>query len=166
MMAFLEKFDGFNRRLSGWFEWVGLFGLLAMMAITCIDVIGAKIFRSPLYGALDIVVLSQIIAVSCATAFVLILGRHISVEFFMMLLPERLRALIDTVISFFGMTFFVLISWRLCVYGYSLQVGGEVSATIRIPLYPFAYGIAVASIPVSLIFLANIFKSIYRISKP
>lgn len=166
MTDFLEKFDGFNRRLSSWFEWVGLFGLLVMMAITCIDVIGAKVFRSPLYGALDIVVLAQIIAVSCATAFALLLGRHVSVEFFMMLLPERLRALIDTVISFFGMTFFVLISWRLCAYGYSLQVGGEVSATIRIPLYPFAYGIAVASIPVSLIFLANIFKSIYRISKP
>ena len=62
-MAFLEKFDGFNRRLSGWFEWVGLGGLLAMMAITCIDVFGAKIFRSPLYGALDIVVLAQMVGV-------------------------------------------------------------------------------------------------------
>ena len=53
-MPILEKFDGFNRRLSGWFEWVGLGGLLVMMAVTCIDVVGAKIFRSPLYGALDI----------------------------------------------------------------------------------------------------------------
>lgn len=165
MTDFLEKFDGFNRRLSGWFEWVGLCGLLVMMAITCIDVIGAKIFRLPLYGALDIVVLAQVVAVSFATAFTLILGRHVSVEFFMMLLPDRLRLLIDAIVSFLGLTFFVLIIWRLCVYGYSLQIGGEVSATIRIPVYPFAYGIALASIPVSLIFLANILKSIDRISK-
>jgi len=165
MTDFLEKFDGFNRRLSGWFEWGGLCGLLMMMAITCIDVIGAKIFRSPLYGALDIVVLAQVVAVSFATAFTLILGRHVSVEFFMMLLPDRLRLIIDAIVSFLGLTFFVLIIWRLCVYGYSLQIGGEVSATIRIPVYPFAYGIAVASIPVSLIFLANILKSIDRISK-
>lgn len=161
-MAFLEKFDGFNRRLSSWFEWIGLGGLLVMMAATCIDVVGAKLFRSPLYGALDIVVLAQMVAVSFATAFALLLGRHVSVEFFMMMLPERLRTIVDTVISFFGLTFFVLIIWRLCVYGYSLQIGGEVSATISIPLYPFAYGIAAASIPVALIFLAEIIRSINR----
>ncbi len=163
-MPFLKKFDEFNRRISSGFEWIGLAGLLVMMAVTCIDVIGAKIFRSPLYGALDIVVLAQMVAVSFATAYALILGRHVSVEFFMMLLPERLRLMIDTIISFFGLTLFVLIVWRLGVYGYSLQIGGEVSATIRLPLYPFAYGIAVASIPVALIFLAEILKLINRMS--
>ena len=163
-MAFIEKLDGFNRRISNWFEWVGLCGLLVMMAVTCIDVFGAKIFRAPLYGALDIVVLAQMVAVSFATAYALILGRHVSVEFFMMLLPERLRALVDTVISIFGLTLFILIVWRLGVYGYSLQIGGEVSPTIRVPLYPFAYGIALASIPVVLIFLADILKSIHRMS--
>ena len=75
---------------------------------------------------------------------------------------DLLQALIETVISFFGLTFFVLIIWRLLVYGHSLQIGGEVSATIRIPLYPFAYGIAVASVPVALVFLAQILKAIVR----
>jgi hypothetical protein len=72
--------------------------------------------------------------------------------------------MIDTIISSFGLTLFVLIVWRLGVFGYSLQIGGEISPTIRIPLYPFAYGIALASIPVALIFLAGILKSIKRIS--
>jgi TRAP-type C4-dicarboxylate transport system permease small subunit len=83
----------------------------------------------------------------------------------MMLLPERLRALIDTIVSLFGLTLFILIVWRLGVYGYSLQIGGEVSPTIRVPLYPFAYGIAIASIPVALIFLAEILKSNNRMFK-
>jgi TRAP-type C4-dicarboxylate transport system permease small subunit len=161
-MPFLEKFEKFNRRLSGWFEWVGICGLLVMMAITCIDVFGAKLFRQPVYGALDIVMLAQLVAVSFATAFALIIGRHVSVEFFVALLPKRLQAIVDTVICFFGLGFFVLIVWRLAAYGHSLQIGGEVSATIRIPLYPFAYGIAVASIPVCLIFLVSFFKSVSR----
>ncbi len=161
-MAFLEKFDRFNRRLSGGFELIGLGGLLVMMVITCLDVFGGKLFRTPVYGALDIVMLSQLVAISFATAYALIIGRHVSVEFFMALLPERLQAIVDAIISFFGFTFFVLIVWRLTVYGHSLQIGGEVSATIRIPLYPFAYGIAVASIPVALIFLAQIFRAIVR----
>ena len=132
-MAFLEKFESFNRRISGCFEWVGVCGLLLMMVITCADVFGAKLFRQPVYGA------------------------------FVALFPTRLRAIIDTVISFFGLIFFALIVWRLAAYGYSLQTGGEVSATIRIPLYPFAYGVAVASIPVALIFLVRMLKTIVRI---
>jgi TRAP-type C4-dicarboxylate transport system permease small subunit len=160
LARFVEKFDAFNQRLSGWFEWVGLVGLLVMMVITCADVFGAKLFRQPVYGALDIVMLAQLVAISFATAYSLILGRHVSVEFFMLMLPKRVEAAVDIVISFLGLTFFVLIVWRLAAYGYSLQSGGEVSATIRIPLHPFAYGVALASIPVCLVFLANILKAI------
>ena len=161
-MTFLEKLDKFNRRVSSGFELIGLGGLLLMMVITCLDVLGGKLFRTPVYGALDIVMLSQLVAISFATAYALIIGRHVSVEFFMALLPERLQTFIDAVISFFGLTFFVLIVWRLIVHGHSLQIGGEVSATIRIPLYPFAYGIALASIPVALVFLAQMLKAIVR----
>lgn len=161
-MIFLEKFDRFNRRLSGGFEIIGLVGLLVMMVITCLDVFGGKMFQTPVYGALDIVMLGQLVAISFATAYALIIGRHVSVEFFMVLMPERLQAIIDVVISFFGLLFFILIAWRLIVYGHSLQIGGEVTATISIPLYPFAYGIAVASIPVALIFLAQMLKAIVR----
>ena len=134
-----------------------------MMAITCADVIGAKIFKQPVYGALDIVMFAQLVAISCATAFALIVGRHVAVEFFVILLPTRLQAVIEAVISFLGLTLFALIVWRLAVYGYSLQIGGEVSATLRMPLYPFAYSIALASIPVLLVFLVDMLKAIVRI---
>ena len=68
-MTFLEKMDRINRRLSGWFELIGLGGLLVMMVITCLDVFGGKLFRTPVYGALDIVMLGQLVAVSFATAY-------------------------------------------------------------------------------------------------
>lgn len=161
-MTFLEKFERFNRRLSAWFEWVGLCGLLAMMVVTCVDVFGAKLFLTPLYGALDIVMLAQLVAVSFGTAYALIIGRHVSVEFFVMLLPERLQAAAEIVVSFLGLAFFALIVWRLSAFGFSLQTGGEVSATIRIPLYPFAYGVAFASIPVSFVYLAGILQAMRR----
>jgi TRAP-type C4-dicarboxylate transport system permease small subunit len=162
-MTYLEKFESFNRRVSAWFERVGVCGLLLMMAITCADVVGAKLFLQPVYGALDLVMFAQLVAISFATAFALILGRHVAVEFFVILLPARLQAIIDSVISFLGLTLFALIVWRLAVYGYSLQVGGEVSATLRMPLYPFAYSVALASIPVSLVLLVDMLKAIVRI---
>ena len=162
-MPYLEKFESFNRRVSDWFERVGVCGLLLMMAITCADVIGAKVFKQPVYGALDIVMFAQLVAISYATAFALILGRHVAVEFFVILLPARLQAIVDSVISFLGLALFALIVWRLAVYGYSLQIGGELSATLRMPLYPFAYSVALASIPVLLVFLVDMLKAIVRV---
>ena len=161
----LRKLEKFNRLLSGWFEWIGLAGLFVVMFITCIDVIGAKLFLKPVFGAIDIVVLGQLVAISFAAAFSLLLGRHVRVEFFVAMLPRRAQAVTDSIVFLFGLTLFILIIWRLCVYGYSLQTGEEVSATARIPLYPFAYGIAVASVPVCLVFFLEFLNSLIRIVK-
>jgi TRAP-type C4-dicarboxylate transport system permease small subunit len=161
----LRKLEQFNRSLSGWFEWVGLAGLLLLMFITCIDVIGSKIFLKPVFGSIDMVMLSQLVAISFANAFSLLLGKHVTVEFFVPRLPRRAQAVMDSIVFFLGLIFFTLIVWRLCVHGYSFQVGGEVSATARIPLAPFAYGIAIASVPVCLVFFLEFVNSLIRVVK-
>ena len=162
----LGKFERFNRRLSDWFEWIGLAGMLLVMAITCIDVVGAKVFKWPLLGALDMVMLSQIVAIAFAASMALILGRHIRVEFLFNLLPRRARAIINSFVLLLGLGLFSVIIWRLCVLGYSFQTSGEYSMTAYIPLYPFAYGIALASIPVCLVFLLEFLKSLTKKSVP
>lgn len=161
----LDKFEEFVRRLSGWFEWIGVAGLLLMMLITCIDVIGAKVFLWPLLGAIDWVRASQSVAIAFACIVTLIVGRHVRVEFFVARLPQRAQAVTDSVVFLLGLGLFILIVWRLSVLGYSLQAGGEVSATAHIPRCLFAYGIALASIPVCLVFLHEFLSSLIRVVK-
>lgn len=159
----IAKFDKFNHRLSNCFEWVGLAGILLMMVITCIDVVGAKVFQWRLFGAIDIVMLSQIVAISFAVSMSLILGRHIQVEFFIIRIPRRAQAVIESFILLLEIGLFVLIIWRLLKLGYSFQISGEMSQTADIPYFPFAYGVAFASIPVILILFLNLLKSIERV---
>lgn len=159
----LEKFERFNRRISEWFEWVGFFAIFLMVVLTCIDVLGAKLFRTPVFGALDVMMLAQLIAVSFAVSMALIFGRHVQVEFFVPLLPKRLQHLVDCIIHFLGLALFVLIVWRLFVYGYHMKIGGEESMTARIPLWPFAYAAAIGCIPVCLVFLQYLMVSILRL---
>ncbi len=161
----LGKFEKFNRRLSGWFEWIGVAGLLLMMSITIIDVVGAKVFLWPLLGAIDWVRASQSVAIAFACAVALIVGRHVRVEFFVARLPERARAVTDSIVQLLCLALFILIVWRLSLFGYSLQAGGEVSATAHIPRCLFAYGIALASIPVCLLFLQGLISSLARVVK-
>jgi len=157
--TWLGKFEKFNIRLIGWFEWLGIAGLLIMMLVTGIDVVGAKLFTWRLLGAIDIVMVSQVIAISFAAACALIVGRHVKVEFLVSRLPQRGQAIIESFVSILGLVLFVLIIWRLIVLGYSFQTSGEATATIYIPLYPFAYGIALACVPVCLVFITTLIKS-------
>ncbi len=158
----LDKFENFNRRLSGWLEWIALAALLLMMVITCIDVVGAKVFRWRLLGAIDIVQLSQIVAMSFAASMALLLGRHIQVEFFYNLLPRRAQAVIDSAVPLLGLGLFIAIVWRLYELGRSFQTTGEYTATAYIPLYPFGYAIALACIPMCLILLLEFLKSLTK----
>jgi TRAP-type C4-dicarboxylate transport system permease small subunit len=157
-----NKFENFNRQLSDWCEWLGLAALLLMMVITCIDVVGAKVFLRPVLGAIDIVQLSQIVAISFAAGMTLILGRHIQVEFFFNLLPRPVQAISDSVVRLLGLGLFIVIVWRLFVLGRSFQTTGEYTATAYIPLYPFAYAIALACIPVCLVLLLDFLKSLTK----
>lgn len=161
----LGKFEKFNRRLSGWFELIGIAGLVLMMLVTCIDVIGTKLFQQPLLGAIDWVRVFQSVAIAFACAVTLIIGRHVKVEFFVAKLPKRAQAVIESIVQLLCLALFILIVWRLSVLGYSMQASGEVSATARIPRSIFAYGIALASIPVCLLFLQGLFSSLTRVVK-
>jgi TRAP-type C4-dicarboxylate transport system permease small subunit len=155
-----DGFKKFNARLSTWMEWVGLIAVLLMILITCVDVIGAKLFLRPVFGAIDIVMIAQLIAITFAAAATLLAGRHVQVEFFMMMLPKKPQAIVDAFVHLVGLGLFALMFWRLMLYARTLQITGEVSSTARIPLHYFAYGVALSFIPVCLILIYNLIQSI------
>lgn len=163
--AFLNKFEKFNRQVSSGFEWIGLIALLLIVAVTCVDVVGSKVFLWPVPGSIDITGLAQIVAIAFAVAFTHIIGRHVRVEFFVDKLPGRAQGVINSFISILMLAFFVLIVWKSFVLGQTLQTGGHTSLSARIPLYPFAYLIALASIPVCLVFLAEFLRSLVQAVK-
>ncbi len=163
--TFLNKFERFNRVVSGGFEWIGVAGLLTIAAITCIDIVGSKVFLRPVPGSVDINGFSQIIAIAFAIAFTEIIGRHVRVEFFVSRLPRHAQGIINSFTSLLTLALFILIVWRSYELGQTLQSAGHTSLSARIPLYPFAYAISFASIPVCLIFLVEFLRSVAQVIK-
>jgi TRAP-type C4-dicarboxylate transport system permease small subunit len=159
----LEKFERFNEKLCALVEWFGFGAIFLMVVLTCVDVFGAKVFRTPVFGAIDIMKIAQLIAISFATSMALILGRHVQVEFFVVLLPKRLQHACDIIVNLLGLALFVLIVWRLLAYGAHLKLGNEESATARITLYPFAYAAGAALIPACLVYLQQLLTSIAKV---
>ena len=159
----IEKFKKFNKMLSSWAEWVGFVAVFLMVAITCVDVLGAKLFLSPVFGSLDMMMMAQLIAISFAASMALIQNRHVRVEFFMVLFPKRVQALVESLIHLLCLTLFVLIVWRLFTHGLHLQAGGEETPTAHIPMSIFSYASALAIIPVCLVLIQQFLSSVLRV---
>lgn len=164
-MSGLERFESINHKISQVLELIGLVALVFLVFITTLDVIGAKIFLRPIFGSLDTVMISQLVAISFASAITLIVGRHVEVEFFVMLFPKGLKAIIDLVVKIFCLALFIILVWQMGSYAHHLQVRQEVTPTARIPLYPFAYCVAIGCIPVCLVYVSMVIDSFLRIFK-
>jgi TRAP-type C4-dicarboxylate transport system permease small subunit len=161
----LDRFKKLNTHVSSVFEGVGVVAFLLMMVITTVDVVGAKAFLTPLPGSLDTVMLAQLVAMSFAVAITLISGRHVAVEFFTPLLPKPMQKLAEVLVNALGLGLFILMLWHIGDYANQLMLDGETTPTIRVPLYPFAWGAALACIPVSLVYLHKLIQSLMELFK-
>ena len=163
--SMLRRLERINHSVSAWFERIGIVALLVMLGVTCVDVFGTKCFRSPIQGAIDIVMLSQVVAIAFTIAIAQIAGRHVRVELFVSKLSETSQAVIDSFIYLFQFILFALIAWRTYVLGRSLEIAGEVSATLFVPLYPFVFAIALGCIPMCIVFLLKFLNSVINVVK-
>jgi TRAP-type C4-dicarboxylate transport system permease small subunit len=154
-MEMLDKIKRLNEKVSMGFEWVGLTAFVSMMVLTTIDVVGAKLFLRPVNGALDLMMILQLLAMGFALSTSYIQKRHVQVEFFMPLMPKLVQRIAACLVQSLLLALFIIMTWQLFVYGHDLKMYGEVSSTVRIPLYPFTYAVAVAFIPVCLVALAK-----------
>ena len=162
-MSVLERFDSINKKVSLGFELVGLVAMIFLVFITTLDVIGAKVFTRPVFGTLDAVMLSQVVAISFSAAITLIVGRHVEVEFLVMLFPQRVQRVLDLLVKLLCLVLFLTLVWQLAAYAYHLQIKHEETPTARIPLYPFAYGAALGCIPVCFVYVSMIIHSFLRL---
>lgn len=160
--SFLKKLSGIHQKMSSCAQGVGVVGMVLMMVITFVDVVGSKVFLAPVFGSVDMVMIVQVVAMVFAASMTAIKGMHIRVDFFLLLMPARMRRVVESFDYLISFLFFVVLTWRFFLHAYSFQSGGEVSATARIPLFPFTYGVAVACIPIFLGYFLKFSQMIFK----
>lgn len=156
----MERLERFTRTISRYMEGVGVIFFLFMLFANLIDVIGAKLFRWPLPGALEIISFSQVIAISFAIAFGLFLGTHLRIEFLAEKLPSPVKKALEIFVSASCLLFFILLFVYAFKYARSLQLAGEIGSVSKIPFYPFAYGFAMSVIPILLYYFIDLTKKV------
>ncbi len=150
--------------LSSAFNWLAAGAILVMMLLTCADVV-LRLFRHPIPGAYELVGLMGTVGVSFALAYTTAKKGHIMVEFLTNRMPKKVQSIVAAASEFFSAILFGIIAWQSALYTLDLKRTGEVSLTIEIPIYPFAFSITIGCLLVSLILATDCYKSLKRIKK-
>lgn len=155
----MDKIERFTKQLSQWFNGFAMVALTAMLILVTADIVGAKVFSRPVPGAMDLTSLLAVLLIAFSMTQTFLSGRHIKVDFVMLLLPSRLRRVMRSLSLGLCWVLFLLIVWRLLLYAHDLQVYEEKSLTVKIPLFPFAYALAVAFMPMLLAVPVQLYRS-------
>jgi TRAP-type C4-dicarboxylate transport system permease small subunit len=130
-----------------------------------IDVVGAKLFHWPLPAGIEAVYLLQVIAIAGALAISKIDGRHVRIELIDRL-PQPAIGIIHSLVALIGLVLFVILTWASYDYAQALRTNHEVTATVKIAIYPFALWMALCCIPMILIlvkeFISSLLETIRR----
>jgi TRAP-type C4-dicarboxylate transport system permease small subunit len=141
------------------------FGILGMMTVTCADVT-LRMVNRPITGALDIVTILSALTIACALPYTTAVKGHVAIEYFFLKLSRRGRIVVDTLARLAGMTLFAVLASESVKYGQSLKAAGEVSTTLRMPIFWVLYVIAFSCAVTVLVILHNLLHPGKEMIKP
>jgi TRAP-type C4-dicarboxylate transport system permease small subunit len=153
----MEKMMKVVLRLSNYFSVVAEVTLSLMMMITVSDVI-LRAFNRPILGAYEVVSFFGAVAMGFSTPITSWMRGHVNVDIITSKLSKKAKNIVNTGTRCLVIAFFLLLSWRLAVYGMNLHRASEVSMTLRLPFYPIAYGLAVACLLQGIVVCCDILK--------
>lgn len=123
-------------------SWIAMISVCVMMFLTVADVL-LRLFRRPITGAYELVGLAGAAFVSFSLAYTSVERGHIAVDFLVQKLSGRGQRLVDCMTAFVCAVLFGVIARYAAQYAVSLRNTGEVSLTLKVPLYPFVVGITI-----------------------
>jgi TRAP-type C4-dicarboxylate transport system permease small subunit len=128
-----------------------------MMLLTVTDVL-LRAGGHPIIGTFEIVALSLALVIGFAIPQVSLDRGHVSMDFLLVKLSQRGKDVMNTFTRILGLILFAFIGYNLFSVGARFHASGEVSATIKIPFYPVAYGVAVCCLLECFVFIFDIVR--------
>ena len=126
-------------------EGVSALVLFALMAMTCIDVIGRELFGTPLDGATELTQLMLGVVVFAILPSVCLREEHVSVDLIDLWFPERLVPLRQAVLNAVMAVALGFVAWRVWIIAGLTADYGDATEFLAIRLAPINYFIAALS---------------------
>ena len=145
-----------TRRVSN----IGEVVLLAMVLLIIVDIILRRIFNNPISWSLEVIRVELVVVVFFSVAYCGARRGHISIDVLTSRLPPRIQAYLETVMIFLGMGLFIFMAWGSINSGMGLLANHRITGLLPIPLYPFAFAVALGSLLLALVLMVQLLHSI------
>jgi len=153
-----------------WLHWIAMIFLLLLMFITVGDIVGRYMAGiipgfGPIPGTFELTELMLAVAVLTAIGHTQMQKGHISIDLVISKFPPRVRTVIDCITNFLSLTIFVLVTWQTIKYAHLLYISNDVSAILRLPMYPFLIVTAIGCFMFCLAMLSTFLQSLTKAIK-
>jgi TRAP-type C4-dicarboxylate transport system permease small subunit len=128
-----------------------------MMLLTVADVL-LRAGGHPIIGTFEIVALSLALVIGFGIPQVSLDRGHVYMDFLLDKLSKRGKNVMNTFTRVLCLILFAFIGYNLFNVGARFHASGEVTATIKIPFYPVAYGVAVCCLLECCVFIFDIVR--------
>jgi TRAP-type transport system small permease protein len=128
--------------------------LFAIMALTFFDVIGRKAVSNSIPGSLELTELLMVVVIFGALPLVSRRGEHVEFDSLDPYLPEWVRRLQAIVVHVLCAAVLLGLAWLMVDTALEFARTGETTAQLKIPKYPFIFGMGVLCAVTALVHLS------------
>lgn len=115
--------------------------LLALMSLTCVDVLGRYFFNHPVWGGFEMTEALLAVLIFVGLPLVTLRGDHIEID--MLPIPAFLRRANHVAVSLIGFVSTAYLAYRLWLRGAQLMRAGEVTLQLGMKLGYIAYAMSI-----------------------
>jgi len=128
-----------------------------VMLLTVVDVLGRAV-RHPIVGSYEIIALTGAILIGFGMPFTTTSGSHVFMELLITKLPRSIATGMNVATRILCFLLFAVAGVNIFRFAGELARAGEVSPTLKIPVYPFAYMFGVCCFLQCLVFVFAVFR--------
>lgn len=139
--------------------------LSAMTIMICTNVF-LRLFGTPLNGTFELMGLFGAIVTAFALGYSQMTKKHIAIDIVVCYFRDSTRKALDFTNYLFSAAFFAIAAYRIAIWAGILMKTGEVTETLKIIYYPFAYGVALGCAVFALVFLNQSLRAIFARPEP
>lgn len=136
--------------------------LALMMFLTVADVILRYFFNKPILGAFELTEFMMVMMVFSGLAYNQVRKGNIGVDVVVNKLRDRARRIAGVIASLLGLGLFVLMTWRVVVYGLKIMREHQISRELGLPISPIIFLTAFFTAVLCLVLLLDVVKHLAK----
>jgi TRAP-type C4-dicarboxylate transport system permease small subunit len=135
--------------------------LVVMVLITLCDVI-LRNFGHPIRGSMEIIQYGGSIVFGFSIPYATYLGAMVRVDILTEKMKPGLKLAVDVVTRIIAILFLLFVAYNFFGYAQDARRAGEVTASFRVPTYPFMYALTLCFVFHSLTVVVDLIRTIRK----